>query len=201
MASFLKNRDYNFIINVVIVECGYKISFSLPNLCNYFANCWLIGHTFLLAFLKLQRLTVCFFYYHVRQSIDLYSSVPSPSIGFLGTPSLSRLGSSFLSSSITRRHTPEVLSSLIKPLLPSDEQQHDQQRRSSHSLLPPIPSRRHSVKKILPDHRYKVSSHEAPVSRQSSYGQAVLNGMIRALCFIAYLSIFHKRRHLVVHDS
>ncbi|RVW27535.1 Amino acid transporter AVT1C [Vitis vinifera] len=78
-----------------------------------------------------------------RQSIDLYSSVPSPSIGFLGTPSLSRLGSSFLSSSLTRRHTPEVLSSLVKPLLPSvaDEQQ-EQQRRSSHSLLPPIPSRR-----------------------------------------------------------
>ncbi|MBA0841542.1 hypothetical protein Goarm_004029, partial [Gossypium armourianum] len=34
-----------------------------------------------------------------RQSIDLYSSVPSPTIGFLGTPTLSRLGSSFLSSS------------------------------------------------------------------------------------------------------
>ncbi|KAE8711976.1 Transmembrane amino acid transporter family protein isoform 3 [Hibiscus syriacus] len=42
-----------------------------------------------------------------RQSIDLYSSVPSPTIGFLGTPTLSRLGSSFLSSSLTRS-SPEL---------------------------------------------------------------------------------------------
>ncbi|RVW74172.1 Amino acid transporter AVT1C [Vitis vinifera] len=121
-----------------------------------------------------------------RQSIDLYSSVPSPSIGFLGTPSLSRLGSSFLSSSLTRRHTPEVLSSLVKPLLPSvaDEQQ-EQQRRSSHSLLPPIPSRRSYIKKAGLDQKPHKVSHELPISRQSSYGQAVLNGMI--LMLIPYL--------------
>ncbi|KAI7993091.1 Amino acid transporter AVT1C [Camellia lanceoleosa] len=40
-----------------------------------------------------------------KQSIDLYSSVPSPSIQFLGTFSLSRLSSSFLSSSLTRQHS------------------------------------------------------------------------------------------------
>lgn len=124
-----------------------------------------------------------------RQSIDLYSSVPSPSIGFLGTPSLSRLGSSFLSSSLTRRHTPEVLSSLVKPLLPSvaDEQQ-EQQRRSSHSLLPPIPpSRRSYIKKAGLDQKPHKVSHEVPISRQSSYGQAVLNGM-NVLCGVGILS-------------
>ena len=127
--------------------------------------------------MKLQSL-IGFFSQHFRQSIDLYSSVPSPSIGFLGTPTLSRLGSSFFSSSLTRRHTPEVLSSLVKPLLPSvAADQQEQQRRSSHSLLPPIPSRRSSIKKG-PDYKPHKVSHELPISRQSSYGQAVINGMI-----------------------
>ncbi|KAF9621466.1 hypothetical protein IFM89_021770 [Coptis chinensis] len=89
-----------------------------------------------------------------RQSIDMYSSVQSPSIGFLGSPSLSKISSSFLSSSLTRRHTPEILSSLIKPLLPvSNEQQEEQQhqRRSSHSLLPPLPTKRSFIKKAGPE--------------------------------------------------
>ncbi|KAB1208387.1 Vacuolar amino acid transporter 1 [Morella rubra] len=116
-----------------------------------------------------------------RQSIDLYSSVPSPSIGFLGTPTLSRLGSSFLSSSLTRRHTPETLPSVTKPLL--DEQQ-QQQRHSSHSLLPPIPSRRHSIRK---DEKPSLVLHEGPTSRQCSYGQSVLNG-INVLCGVGILS-------------
>ncbi|KAF5947880.1 hypothetical protein HYC85_013837 [Camellia sinensis] len=117
-----------------------------------------------------------------RQSIDLYSSVPSPSIQFLGTSSLSRLSSSFLSSSLTRRHTPEILPSESKPLLstPEDEQQ-PKQRRSSHSLLPPIPSRKSSVRKSV-----KIS-HELPVCQQSSFGQAVLNGM-NVLCGVGILS-------------
>ncbi|CAK9170417.1 unnamed protein product [Ilex paraguariensis] len=128
-----------------------------------------------------------------RQSIDLYSSVPSPSINFLGTPTLSRLGSSFLSSSFTRRHTPEILSNLVKPLLPTAEneqqQPQPQQRRSSHSLLPPIPSKRPLGKKVGTDQKLsKVShGHELPASRQSSYGQAVLNGM-NVLCGVGILS-------------
>lgn len=116
-----------------------------------------------------------------RQSIDLYSSVPSPSITFLGTPTLSRLGSSFLSSSLIRRHTPEIFPEATKPLLPTvEDEQKPHQRRSSHSLLPPIPSRRGSVRKS------KVS-HELPVSRQSSFGQAVVNGM-NVLCGVGILS-------------
>ncbi|KAL7228635.1 hypothetical protein ACSBR2_007359 [Camellia fascicularis] len=117
-----------------------------------------------------------------RQSIDLYSSVPSPSLTFLGTPTLSRLSSSLLSSSLTRRHTPEILPSVAKPLLPTvDDEQQPQQRRSSHSLLPPIPSRKASTKKFA-----KVS-HEVPIPRQSSFGQAVLNGM-NVLCGVGILS-------------
>ncbi|XP_042011709.1 amino acid transporter AVT1C-like [Salvia splendens] len=119
-----------------------------------------------------------------RQSIDLYSSVPSPSLNFLGTPSLSRLGSSFLSSSLTRRHTPEILPTLSKPLIPEAEK--SKERRSSHSLLPPIPSRKSSLKKITPDGKSGVS-HELPISRNSSYGQAVLNGM-NVLCGVGILS-------------
>lgn len=106
-----------------------------------------------------------------RQSIDLYSSVPSPSIGFLGTPSLTRLGSSFLSSSLTRRHTPESITTASKPLLPQlEDEQPAQQRCSSYTLLPP--SRRSSIRK---DEKSKVS-HELPISRQSSFAQAVANG-------------------------
>ncbi|CAN4114982.1 unnamed protein product [Withania somnifera] len=119
-----------------------------------------------------------------RQSMDIYSSVPSPSLTFLGTPSLTRLGSSFLGSSLTRRHTPEVLPSLHKPLIPQAEEDQETQRRSSHTLLPPLPSRRSAIKKF-PDE--KTVAHEFPVSRQSSYGQGVLNG-INVLCGVGILS-------------
>ncbi|KAH9768465.1 Amino acid transporter AVT1C [Citrus sinensis] len=120
-----------------------------------------------------------------RQSIDLYSSVPSPSLTFLGTPSLSRLSSSFLSSSLTRRHTPESLAATTKPLLPTvANEQPQQQRRSSHTLLPPFPSRRSS---LIKDSKSSRVSHEHPISRQSSYAQALLNGM-NVLCGVGILS-------------
>lgn len=120
-----------------------------------------------------------------RQSIDLYSSVPSPNIGFLGPSSLTRFGSSFLSSSLTQRHTAEV----TKPLLPTAaDGQQQQQRRSSHSLLPPVPSRRSSVlKKAGSEHKPPKIPHEFPTSRQSTYRQAVLNG-INVLCGVGILS-------------
>ncbi|XP_071930292.1 amino acid transporter AVT1C-like [Coffea arabica] len=122
-----------------------------------------------------------------RQSIDLYSSVPSPSLNFLGTPTLSRLGSSFISSSLTRRHTPEVLPSLQKPLLPpvADARQ-PPERRSSHSLLPPM-QRRPSLRKGTADRKSSKVSHEVSLPRQSSYGQAVVNG-INVLCGVGILS-------------
>lgn len=94
----------------------------------------------------------------VRQSIDLYGSLPSPSPGFLGNSSLSRFESSF--SSLTRRHTPESLPAVRKPLLVDEEAA--KRKRSSHSLLPSKASSR--------------VSHEMGISNDSSFGQAVLNG-------------------------
>ncbi|TKY53498.1 Vacuolar amino acid transporter 1 [Spatholobus suberectus] len=112
-----------------------------------------------------------------RQSIDLYGSVPSPNIGFLGTPSLSTLSSSFISSSLTRRHTPEILPPEKKPLLQPKEE--DQPR---HTLLPSYPSRKSSI-------RIDVStvSHEVHIPGQCTFGQAILNG-INALCGVGILS-------------
>jgi vesicular inhibitory amino acid transporter len=115
-----------------------------------------------------------------RQSIDLYCSVPSPSITSLGTPSLSRLSSSFLSSSLTRRHTHEIFPSATPPLLPTaEDEQKPHQIRSSHSLLPPTPSWRGSGRKS------SIVTHGLPVSGRSSFGQAVVNGKIRGLIFIS----------------
>ncbi|KAH0887079.1 hypothetical protein HID58_063175 [Brassica napus] len=118
-----------------------------------------------------------------RQSIDLYSSVPSPSIGFLGNNSMTRFGSSFLSSSLIRRHTPESLPVVTKPLLEAEEQAPPppKHRLSSHGLLPPVPSRRSSMRKE------ERVSHEVPMSRNSSYGQAVMNGL-NVLCGVGILS-------------
>ncbi|XP_012570063.1 amino acid transporter AVT1C-like [Cicer arietinum] len=113
-----------------------------------------------------------------RQSIDLYSSVPSPNIGFLGTSSFSKLSSSFLSTSLTRRYTPEALPSVTKPLIqPTEEEQ--QQRHSSHALL--LPPRKSSLLK-----KDSKVSHEVP-SRHCTFGQAVLNG-INVLCGVGILS-------------
>lgn len=123
-----------------------------------------------------------------RQSIDMLGSVHSPSIGLLGTPSLARFGSSFLSSSLTRRFTPEAFSSSIsKPLLPTviDEPQ----KHSSYSpFVPPLPSRRSSLS-VRRDDKDKpvIDSHGLPISRHSTFGQAVVNG-INVLCGVGILS-------------
>ncbi|CAK9313423.1 unnamed protein product [Citrullus colocynthis] len=123
-----------------------------------------------------------------RQSIDMLGSVHSPSIGLLGTSSLARFGSSFLSSSLTRRFTPEAFSSSIsKPLLPTviDELQ----KHSSYSpFVPPLPSRRSSLS-VRRDDKDKpvIDSHGLPISRHSTFGQAVVNG-INVLCGVGILS-------------
>ncbi|GAA0176166.1 hypothetical protein LIER_29210 [Lithospermum erythrorhizon] len=119
-----------------------------------------------------------------RQSIDIYSSVPSPG-GILGTPVLSRLGSSFFGSSLTRRYTPDNLAPLHKPLLPQqvvDDHVSKQDKRSHSSYR--SPSRKSSLAAI--DHKPKIS-HELPMSHQSSYGQAVLNGT-NVLCGVGLLT-------------
>ncbi|KAG7565712.1 Amino acid transporter transmembrane domain [Arabidopsis suecica] len=108
-----------------------------------------------------------------RQSIDMFGSVPipSPNLGFLANSSMSRVGSSFLSSTLTRRHTPESLPCVTKPLLEDEEA--PKHKHSSHSLLPLKPS--------------SMVSHEMAISNDSSFGQAVLNG-VNVLCGVGILS-------------
>ncbi|CAH8268639.1 unnamed protein product [Arabidopsis lyrata] len=108
-----------------------------------------------------------------RQSIDMFGSVPipSPNLGFLANSSMSRVGSSFLSSTLTRRHTPESLPCVTKPLLVDEEA--PKHKHSSHSLLPLKPS--------------SMVSHEMAISNDSSFGQAVLNG-VNVLCGVGILS-------------
>ncbi|ONM18751.1 Transmembrane amino acid transporter family protein [Zea mays] len=128
-----------------------------------------------------------------RQSIDMYSSVHSPNLSFLGTPSLSRLSNSFLTNSF-RGKPPEIISSLIKPLLPTSiasasddqqQQQHEDVRKSSHYLPP---SRKaSSLQRIPEDQRPMVGGHEVGPYRQCSYTQGVMNG-VNVLCGVGILS-------------
>uniref|UniRef100_A0A0D9W2K8 Amino acid transporter transmembrane domain-containing protein n=1 Tax=Leersia perrieri TaxID=77586 RepID=A0A0D9W2K8_9ORYZ len=131
-----------------------------------------------------------------RQSIDMLSSVQSPNLSFLGTPTLSRLSNSFLTASF-RGKPPEIISGLIKPLLPttttttdSDEgdgqQKHEDARKSSQYLLPP--RRPSSLQKIPEDQKpLVVGHHEVGPYRQCTYTQGVLNG-VNVLCGVGILS-------------
>ncbi|XP_047330202.1 amino acid transporter AVT1C-like [Impatiens glandulifera] len=116
-----------------------------------------------------------------KQSIDLYGSVPSPSMVFLGNPTLSRFGSSFFSSSLTNRHTPEVLPTYGKPLLETVADEDQQQQRRHSYLYPPLAPRKSSLRKSS-----KVLD-ELPDTPNSTYGQAVINGM-NVLCGVGILS-------------
>lgn len=117
-----------------------------------------------------------------RQSMDMYGSLTSPSIGILGrTPSLTRISTSNQSPSILkRRSTPEVTPSLIKPLLPTKEE-------STHSQLSPLPEKKAASKKAIHDQRTSKDAHELPTSQQCSFGQSLLNGM-NVLCGVGILS-------------
>lgn len=102
----------------------------------------------------------------------------SPNIGFLGTPTLSRLGSSFFSSSLIHRHSPETVpsSSITKPLLPEpEEKQQRQKRRSSHALIRPVSS---GASLWKDERQFSRVAHELPISSHCSFGQAVLNGKL-----------------------
>ncbi|XP_040378823.1 amino acid transporter AVT1C-like [Oryza brachyantha] len=133
-----------------------------------------------------------------RQSIDMYSSVQSPNLSFLGTPTLSRLSNSFLTASF-RGKPPEIISGLIKPLLPTTaadggggdegdgrQQHHEDGRKSSQYLLPP--RRPSSLHKIPEDQKpLVVGHHEVGPYRQCTYTQGVMNG-VNVLCGVGILS-------------
>ncbi|KAB8094956.1 hypothetical protein EE612_022476 [Oryza sativa] len=128
----------------------------------------------------------------------MYSSVQSPNLSFLGTPTLSRLSNSFLTASF-RGKPPEIISGLIKPLLPTTaaaaaaddegdrrQQQHEDGRKSSQYLLPP--RRPSSLQKIPEDQKpLVVGHHEVGPYRQCTYTQGVLNG-VNVLCGVGVLS-------------
>lgn len=119
-------------------------------------------------------LWILLWYMCCRQTIDLYGSVQSPSLTFLGGPSMSQLGSSFMSSSLIRRYTPDRLPSFSKPLIPAI----DAHKEGRSTYLPsPALSRRASLRKSVLEKKASIA-HEAPVSYQSTYGQAVINGML-----------------------
>uniref|UniRef100_A0A804RE83 Amino acid transporter transmembrane domain-containing protein n=1 Tax=Zea mays TaxID=4577 RepID=A0A804RE83_MAIZE len=121
-----------------------------------------------------------------RQSIDILSSVQSPNLSFLGTPTLSRLSNSF------RGKTPEIISNLVKPLLrptTSDDhhhhhQQQPEERKSSQYLLP---SRKPSLQQIPEDQKPVPVAHEVSPYHKCTYTQAVVNG-INVLCGVGILS-------------
>lgn len=121
-----------------------------------------------------------------RQSIDILSSVQSPNLSFLGTPTLSRLSNSF------RGKTPEIISNLVKPLLrptTSDDhhhhhQQQPEERKSSQYLLP---SRKPSLQQIPEDQKPVPVAHEVSSYHKCTYTQAVVNG-INVLCGVGILS-------------
>ncbi|CAN6271078.1 unnamed protein product [Urochloa humidicola] len=126
-----------------------------------------------------------------RQSIDILSSVQSPNLSFLGTPTLSRLSNSFITNSF-RGKTPEIISNLVKPLLrptTSDDHHHQQQQqqeaqKSSQYLLP---SRKPSLQQIPEDQKPLLVAHEVSPYQKCSYTQAVVNG-INVLCGVGILS-------------
>lgn len=131
-----------------------------------------------------------------RQSINILSSVQSPNLSFLGTPTLSRLSNSFITNSF-RGKTPEIISNLVKPLLhptTSDDlqQQQHEERKSSQYLLP---SRKPSLQQIPEDQKPVPVAHEVSPYHKCSYTQAVVNGKHLQLisdvcdtCLAAYMS-------------
>ncbi|PUZ73614.1 hypothetical protein GQ55_1G001000 [Panicum hallii var. hallii] len=124
-----------------------------------------------------------------RQSIDILSSVQSPNLSFLGTPTLSRLSNSFITNSF-RGKTPEIISNLVKPLLrptTSDDRQHQQQEETQKSSQYLLPSRKPSLQQIPEDQKPLLVAHEVSTYQKCSYTQAVVNG-INVLCGVGILS-------------
>ncbi|XP_019053281.1 PREDICTED: vacuolar amino acid transporter 1 [Nelumbo nucifera] len=110
-----------------------------------------------------------------RQSMDMYTSCVTPSnVGFIGG-SFTGISSSFLSSSLFKKHHSDSGSPLSKPLF--DPTFWDRDEVPPASFHP-----RHSV---ASSPRY--SYLELPQSRECSYAQSVLNG-VNILCGVGLLS-------------
>ncbi|GKB67146.1 amino acid transporter AVT1C-like protein [Tanacetum coccineum] len=109
-----------------------------------------------------------------RKSMDLLAS---QSLNFLGSPTFSSLGGSFLSSSPKRRYTPDTITSLEKPLLPTEADKQLQEHFSSDPSL--NPQWTSSMKNLSHQKSFKM--------KKSSFSQAVING-VNLLCGVGLLS-------------
>nr|GEV59229.1 amino acid transporter AVT1C-like [Tanacetum cinerariifolium] len=109
-----------------------------------------------------------------RKSMDLLAS---QSLNFLGSPTFSSLGGSFLSSSPKRRYTPNTITSLEKPLLPTEIDKLLQEHCSSDPSL--NPQWTSSTKNLSHQKSFKM--------KKSSFSQAVING-VNLLCGVGLLS-------------
>ncbi|OVA17822.1 Amino acid transporter [Macleaya cordata] len=108
-----------------------------------------------------------------RQSMDMYTSVTPPTVGFLAGSSLGTsfgISSSFLSSSIHKRHQASE-QSLNKPFISITT--------LDKEAAPPTPASKHSSRRF--------SYHELPPTQECSYAQSVLNG-VNVLCGVGLLS-------------
>ncbi|KAM0845943.1 hypothetical protein ACQ4PT_056017 [Festuca glaucescens] len=124
-----------------------------------------------------------------KQSIDILSSVQSPSLSFLGTSTPSRPSNSFINNSYQGK-TPEINYNLMKPLLrptTSDEQQQQQHEDIQKSSQYLVPLRKPSLQQIPQDLKAPVIGLEVSPYQQCSYTQGAMNG-INVLCGVGILS-------------
>ncbi|GAY47913.1 hypothetical protein CUMW_107980 [Citrus unshiu] len=119
-----------------------------------------------------------------RQSMDIYSTVTSPSLGFLKPSSLSALSGSM--SSLYKRSQPAsyLESSLSKPLISDLEKEEVLSPRVHWN----VPSRsRLSNISDMPRSRMSSISDSLPPARKCSLAQSCLNG-INVLCGVGLLA-------------
>ncbi|KAG1365799.1 putative Amino acid transporter AVT1C [Cocos nucifera] len=108
-----------------------------------------------------------------RKSIDIYASVPSPTVGFLTGSSLVRVGSSFFKGSMLAPSAPEEMPSATKPLIYPG---------SDHPGPPAY------TPSTLSKGSFGVYSYcDLPPSPQCSAAQAIVNG-INVLCGVGILT-------------
>ncbi|KAG6389752.1 hypothetical protein SASPL_151225 [Salvia splendens] len=107
-----------------------------------------------------------------RQTMDLYGTVPSPSLTFLGPPIAITAGE------------------LVLVIVPREEAHSRQATFICQALLP-------HLRKAVLDKRASIAQ-EPPVSYQSTYGQAVLNGLYeRAMwSWNTFHALCYQRRRL-----
>lgn len=109
-----------------------------------------------------------------RQSMDIYSNLTSPSLSML-SPSITRLGSSYLSTTLKKRtKSSDGLSPLTASFLPSKEERTESPIYEQVSSVP----QKYASKKV-------ADTHEQPPGCSAT--QAALNG-INVLCGVGLLS-------------